>query len=392
MFSLLGLLKLAASNLRTNRLRSSLTVLGMVFGTGAVIATLSSSEGAARYIQSELEKLGTNVITVRSGSDASFRESDKDLLKKYADSLESVSLVHEIIGADARYGSRVFRSFLFGVDSSYFDLLRLNIHRGRIFDPAENNAGGFVALLGHGTKKELFGAQNAIGEFLHLYVGEISLIFEVIGVLKEKGGPAGHGVDSGVFIASRTAAKIAPDKMRTSFLAATLVKEDASLKAKIQTQKLFARRFPAGLQISDAREAIERTQEIWKKQNLVGICLAIISLLTGGVGIMNIMLLSVTLRRKEIGLRKAVGANDTHILIQFLLEAVIVCLCGGILGIILGMLFGQQVARLMGQWNAVLSVSTILCALGFATLTGIFFGLLPALRASRMDPYDALRT
>ncbi len=141
----------------------------------------------------------------------------------------------------------------------------------------------------------------------------------------------------------------------------------------------------------DAREAIQRTKEIWSKQNLVGLCLAAVSLITGGIGIMNVMLLSIQQRRKEIGLRKAIGARNSEIIMQFLMETALISLMGGLLGLLTGVTFGQQVAKMMGQWEAVLSYSTILLALGFSVSTGLVFGIFPAVRASRIDPYDALR-
>ncbi len=392
MFSLLGLFKLAFANLRINKLRSSLTVLGMVFGTGAVIATLSSNEGAARFIQDELAKLGTNLVSIRSQDpNHPFTESDLALIRKYSQKMESVSLVQEVKNAEARFNANIISVRLTGVSGSYFPALRLILHRGRLFTQSEETECAFVGLVGHTTKLKLFGNRNPIGNFVHVYIGEASFVFQIIGEFKEKGGSSST-IDWALYIPTQTAIKIASVKGRSSHLEMTLKSSDQALQAKTEIQHLISRKFPSGLVISDAREAIEQTKGIWEKQNLVGICLALISLLTGGVGIMNIMLLSVSQRRKEIGLRKAVGANEMHILTQFLLEAVLVCLIGGFAGIAVGIFFGQQVAQMMGQWNAVVSLSTVFYALGFAMLTGVVFGLFPALRASRLDPYEALRT
>ena len=164
------------------------------------------------------------------------------------------------------------------------------------------------------------------------------------------------------------------------------------MRAKTQAQAILKSRFPAdGVKIFDAREAIERTNAIWEKQNLVGIALASVCLLTGGVGIMNVMTLSVLHRKREVGLRKAIGATDAAISTQFLLEAVFICFVGGIAGVLTGWGFGRQVAKMLGDWEATMSVQAVVLALGFATFVGIFFGLYPAIRASKMAPYDALR-
>jgi len=393
MFPWLGLFKLALANLRINKLRSGLTILGMVFGTGAVIATLSSNEGAAQYIKKQLEQIGTNIVYVSADNRNKNMLSleDKALLLKYSELFDSASYVLTSGGSQSRYETKVKSVTLFGVETPYFEATRLSLKQGRVFSLQEDYEEAMVVILGANTKKELFGDSNAISEYVHLYVDKADFMMRVIGVLKEKGGPAGQSLDGGFFIPQNTLKKLSNVDDLNAILAITLLDDESSPQAKLQIEGLLASRFPKGLQISDAREAIERTKGIWEKQNLVGICLAIISLLTGGVGIMNIMLLSVTQRRKEIGLRKAVGASNAIVLSQFLLEAVSVCFLGGILGIIAGLAFGQQVAKMMGQWEAVVSPMTIVMALAVATLTGVVFGLAPAYNASKLDPYEALR-
>ncbi len=388
MISSLGLIRLAFYNLRINKLRSSLTLLGMVFGTGAVIATLSSNEGAARFIRTELEKLGTNVVVVQ-GTEGGHQvdEMDRALLKKYADAFSSLSLVMSVPGANIRFHSQVKPTQILGIEANYSVATRMTLQTGRFFDDFENNHAAFLTVLGSEVKAELFGKDNAMGKLVHVFIGPNAHLFEVIGVVKAKG----NALDSSIFIPNRTASLLSPENRSGVSLAAVLANENFATRGKEQALTLLKRRYPTSLVVSDARESIERTKNIWGKQNLVGICLAFISLLTGGVGIMNIMLLSVSQRKKEIGLRKAVGANDGHILAQFLMEAMIICLAGGILGICVGILFGQRVAEMMGQWKAEISISTILMALGFSMLTGVVFGLLPAIRAARLDPYEALR-
>lgn len=387
----LGLAKLAFSNLKINKLRSILTVFGMMFGTGAVIATLSSNEGAAQYIRGELEKLGTANLVVRSSDPgATLQERDLEPIRNYSRLFNSLNLLSVTANAHLRYESHVTDVTIQGVTPALFDANKLSLATGRIFDPVENQKSRPVVVLGGLVKKQLFGDYDPIAARVHLFVNDAVVALQVIGVLPEKGGAAAQ-IDSAIFIPRSLLEKLTPERDRQTVLVATLQNEEQSQEAKAQLQALMKGRFPSGIEVADSREAIERTKNIWGKQNLVGICLAFISLITGGVGIMNIMLLSVAQRRKEIGLRKAVGAAESHILLQFLLEALIVCFFGGVLGIIVGVLFGQQVAQMMGQWEAKISLGTIFSALGFSMLTGVVFGLLPALRASRMDPYEALR-
>jgi putative ABC transport system permease protein len=394
MISPIAFFQLAIANLKTNKLRAVLTMLGMVFGTGAVIATMSSSEGAANHIKDEMKKLGTNVITVSNdGTGPFFSVKHAELLKKYSTTIKAVSILEWLDGIEVRYDAKLSSVRALSAESEYFDIFSLNRKSGRIYDELEDQQAAPVVILGSAVKESLFGKENATGKFIHLYREKSAFLVQVIGVLEEKGGAQAEMVDRNIFLPHKTLSKMAASQPpNNTALAAVLKNEDEAPIARNEIKTLLKSQFPNGVQISDARETIERSKELWEKQNLVGLALALLSLLTGGVGIMNIMLLSIAQRSKEIGLRKAVGARDSHILIQFLLEAVILCLVGGVLGILFGVFFGQQVASLMGQWQATTSMMTIGVALAFSMMVGIGFGLLPAMRAARLDPYEALRT
>jgi len=394
MISPIAFFQLALANLKTNKLRAVLTMLGMVFGTGAVIATMSSSEGAAQYIKEEMKKLGTNIITVSvDDSSRGLQTQHIDFLKRYSTTLKSASLLTFGENIELRYGAKLVATKTVSAESGYFDEFNLARKSGRIYDTYENRNMALVAILGANIKQSLFGDESAVGKFIHLYKDQSAFLIQVIGVLAEKGGTQADTVDRAIFLPPKTAFKLnRSEENPNSSISVILKNEDLAPLARQEINHLLKSQFTSGIQISDAREAIERSKDLWEKQNLVGLALAVLSLITGGVGIMNIMLLSVAQRSKEIGLRKAVGARNSHILIQFLLEAVILCVIGGILGVIFGVLFGQQVAALMGQWKAHISPLTISMALCFSTLVGVGFGLLPALRASQMDPYEALRT
>jgi putative ABC transport system permease protein len=281
---------------------------------------------------------------------------------------------------------------MFGVSADYFDSMGLNNRRGRIFDDFDNKHMNLVAVMGYKLAKRMFGNDHPIAENIYLSLNSKLFVVRVAGELKEKGGTLGDLVDNALFLPQQTLQKLVAKQSLSTVILGTLVDENNSNLAKTETLALLGRSFKGGLVVNDAREAIERTKDIWDKQNLVGICLALISLLTGGTGIMNVMLLSINQRKREIGIRKAVGAPDRAIFSQFLFESVLVCFLGGVIGVLVGVLFGQQVANLMGQWEAAISMGAVGLALGSACGIGIVFGLLPAKRASRLDPFEALRS
>lgn len=386
----LSLLRIATQNLRINWLRSSLTVLGMVFGTGSVIATLSSNEGAKAFVTQELKKLGTNILSIQTTQGPPLKVGDAALLGKYSKNFKSIAFTIAVPGISLQNQSKVLEAAVLGVDASYFANFRLSPARGRSFTTREMERADLVIVLGSKLASDLFGNADPIDRYVHLRKGDATLSILVIGALKPKGISSGINFDVSAYISRNLAEKLGGDAPIAS-ISAMLADDEASDAAKLDLAALIGGRYPGALQVSDAREAIERTQSIWKNQNLVGLLLASISLLTGGIGIMNVMLLSINQRKREIGLRRAIGATRISITIQFLLEAVIVCFCGGVLGIGAGWIFGRQVAAMLGQWQSETSWTGIAVALTFATLTGVFFGLFPAIRASRLAPVDALR-
>jgi putative ABC transport system permease protein len=384
------IMRLAVSTLLENRLRSILTLIGMVFGTAAVIATLSSNDGAKKFITKQLENLGTKLMTATSQT-ADISPSEANLIMKYTTEVESAVLERDLGGALIRWGRTTAQSKAYAVESSYFKALGLSIDKGRTLDQTEYNAADMAVIIGHKVRENLFGpSRSFVGERIVIEIGTKLALLRVVGAFKEKGGSSSE-FDNSVFVSPKLGTKLSARVTRPRLIV-LLKSDDQSALVKQQIAALLSPRHGGGLQVSDAREAIERTQSIWAKQNLVGICLAIVSLLTGGVGIMNIMILSIFQRQKEIGLRKAVGAKNSEIAFQFLFETVLICLMGGMIGVLVGWGFGQQVAKMLGDWEAETSLFSVGLALGFSVLTGVLFGLIPAIRASRIDPYDALRS
>lgn len=389
-----GMARTALINLRINTLRSCLTVLGITFGTGAVIATLSSNEGASRYIKAELAKIGTNILLVEPKDAAQeLRSSHVSLLRRYGDMIAEASLFRILEPAQLQRDSRVYSGTAVGIDASYFAAVKQDLRTGRAPTQGEIEGRGMVVVLGSAAADALFGKHPAVNEDVTLTLENgAAFVMQVIGVLRERGGGDGTAVNQALYFPSTTAARLWGTARGTSRIAANLVSDEASKEARVLMEKLLSPAFAQGVAVSDSRESVERTQSIWRKQNLVGLCLAGICLLTGGVGIMNVMVLSIAQRRKEIGLRKAVGATHKDIVMQFLLESIFVCFIGGVTGAAIGTLFGRQIARMLGEWEAVTSPGVVAMAIAFSLLTGLVFGLFPAIRAAKIDPYDALRS
>jgi putative ABC transport system permease protein len=382
------ILRLALVTLWENRLRSILTLVGMVFGNAAVIATLSSNEGAKVFIAKQLASLGNKLMTVELQG-ASVSTPDIEAVYRYVDNIDYAA--RERVAGDGQmiYRRNVTRVRIMGVENDYFPVTNLTLDAGRMFLPEELRMGEPVAIIGANVRRALFKDNPFMNEYVTMMVGTTPVMLRVIGVTREKGGAAAN-LDSSIFISPSLAVKITGGS--SDRIMVLLRDDNQSIGVKNQITALLGPKYGSAMRVADAREAIERTKAIWGKQNLVGICLAAISLLTGGVGIMNIMLLSIHQRQKEIGLRKAVGARNSEIATQFLLETVIICVLGGLVGILVGWGFGQQVAKMLGDWEASMSLVSVLVALSFSVMTGVLFGATPAMRAARIDPYDALRT
>ena len=388
MASLSMILRLALVTLWENRLRSILTLVGMVFGNAAVIATLSSNEGAKVFIAKQLASLGNKLMTVELQG-ATVSTTDLEAVYRYVENIDYAARERVAGDGQVMYRRSATSVRIMGVDNDYFPVTNLVLDTGRMFLAEELSAGDPVAIIGSNVRRALFKDIPFMNEYVTLMVGSTPVMLRVIGVTREKGGAAAN-LDSSIFISPSLAVKVTGASSDRIML---LLRDDnQSIGVKNQITALLGPKFGAAMRVADAREAIERTKAIWGKQNLVGICLAAISLLTGGVGIMNIMLLSIHQRQKEIGLRKAVGARNSEIATQFLLETVIICLLGGLVGILVGWGFGQQVAKMLGDWEASMSLVSVLVALSFSVMTGVLFGATPAMRAARIDPYDALRT
>ena len=393
----------ALAAIRANMLRSFLTTLGIIIGVSAVIAMVALGEGAQRNVEDQISRMGTNVLTIRaqrrrSGGVSTVDTEDLEVADAEALRRESGGL----LTVSPEISSRVQLSYLRwnsnnevrGVWPEYFGMYNLSVEHGVIFDQGQVQGRRRVAVLGYGVPEELeTPAAILVGKTIQIR----GQPFEVIGVLEEKGDAGFNRPDEDVFIPTSTAQyRVFGGRSRLSSIFAQVPSTKEMDQAYGEIDRILRRehRIRPGEDVdfrirnsSDLVETFNATSQTFRLL-LAGI--AGISLLVGGIGIMNIMLVSVTERTREIGVRKALGATRRAILFQFLIEALVLCVMGGILGVGAGFGGAEVLTRTQG-WDTVVSAQVVMAAVVFSAAIGLFFGIWPAQRAAKLDPIDALR-
>jgi len=393
-------IRLARDSLIANRMRSVLTMLGVVIGVGAVILLVSIGEGARRYIRKELGELGSNILVVVPGKTS--REGGMHMgtsaVRKltYDDAVivekRSGSVAHAvpvILGTSwIKHGGRSRDTYIVGVTEPYFLIRNLGIEIGRAFNESEVEAGRRVCVLGRTVKREVLGDMNPLGA--HVTIGNSK--FRVVGMMKPKGVTLGNDMDDVVFIPVTAARELFDTD---SLLNITVkVKEPEFIeRAKGEIGEVLVKRH-AGREdftILSQDEMLNVMNKILAIMTAVLSGIAAISLLVGGIGIMNIMLVSVRERTKEIGVRKALGAKKSDILFQFLTEAVALSVAGGAAGIIFGGGVSLAIPHVISFLPTHLQWWSVALAFTFSVAVGVFFGVYPARKAALYDPIVALR-
>lgn len=413
---LLEQIRLALRALSVNKLRSALTMLGIIIGVGAVITLLSVGQGVQNLVTGQLQSVGTNLLFVVSGNlDAATSGarsvSGLTLTLKDADAIadpfnvpDVMTVAPEVLaGANVSFGKINLRVTVSGVTPAYSPVRNFPVAYGNFIDDTDLSTRARVAVLGSRIAERLFEDKAyPIGATIKIN----NIPFKVIGVLESKGGTGGPGgnQDEVLMVPLSTAhQRLFPryhnrrGEPMLSVIYAQVVSEDRMEAASKEIAELLRQRHDIRFQDEDDFTVINQRDLLAIFGQITGVltiflgAIAGISLLVGGIGIMNIMLVSVTERTREIGLRKAVGAKRRDIMIQFLIESVTLALLGGILGIVLGTAGAYGISRLQSDLTAVVTAQAVLLATGFSAAVGLFFGIYPATRASKLNPIEALR-
>ncbi|MCJ7544618.1 MAG: ABC transporter permease [Phycisphaerae bacterium] len=399
---LLGVIvKVGVRSLWANRMRSFLAMLGIIIGVGAVISMLAMGTGAKRSILAQIQAMGTNLLSVRpglSGARGVTTGTRVNLTLEDAQAIAAggtgVRRLSPVVSGNvqAKYMNHNNRVTVNGAAMTFLPIRDFTIEKGRSFTEIEAEQSARVAILGPEVATDLFGANDPIGEAVKLK----GINFTVIGVTKAKGGQGFSNPDDEICIPYTTAMKqvFGVDHLREILVqadeGADLAKVEQSLRTVLRQRHKLAADANDDFDIRNQADLIERVSQSTQTFTILLGGIASISLLVGGIGIMNIMLVSVTERTREIGIRKAIGAKERTILLQFLLEAMITTGLGGLIGVAAGM-GGAGIIGKASQFTTVVEPFSVILALSFSAFIGVFFGFYPAWRAARLDPVDALR-
>ena len=401
---LTAIFRISLRALRRNVLRSLLTMLGIIIGVAAVIAMVAVGNGAKAQVEAQIATLGQNVILIMSGnanrggfgmgfgSAPSLTKQDYEALRKEITGITGVS-PDVRASAQVAAGNQNVNTTVFGVSEDYVQIRTWPVASGANFTEADVRSANKVALIGQTTAKTLFGEGDPVGQFIR--VGNAS--FSVVGLLASKG-MAMMGMDQDdVVLVPYTSAMIRLTGAAT-FRSFSVQAEASGLVEEVKTQltELLRQRHRIGagknddFNIRTQQEIAEMATSTSKVMTVLLGAIAGVSLMVGGIGIMNIMLVSVTERTREIGVRLAVGARGRDILMQFLIEAMILSVTGGLVGIALGIGVARTLSANFG-WNTLVSPQSIVMAFAFSVAIGVFFGFYPARKAAQLDPIEALR-
>jgi len=400
-------LKISLRALRVNKMRSGLTMLGIIIGVGAVIAMLAVGTGASRKISEQISSMGSNLLIILpgattaggvrmgAGTQPTLTMGDADAIQKESPAVSDVAPVLNGV-AQVVYGHQNWSTGVTGTTPNMLKVRDWPLASGRTFTEQDVKSATKVCLLGQTVVDNLFGDQNPVGQIIRIK----SVPFLVIGVLAPKGqSPQGQDQDDTIYIPVTTAQKKLfgtsfPGMVRIIMVKARTA-EDLG-PAEKQINELLRQRHHIGQKqendftVRNLTQIMQAAEQSTKVMTLLLGAIASVSLLVGGIGIMNIMLVSVTERTREIGIRMAIGAKTWDIRLQFIIEALTLSLTGGVIGIIFGV-SGSKILAMAAGWTTIVSPLSVLMAFGFSGLVGIFFGFYPAYKASLLNPIDALR-
>jgi putative ABC transport system permease protein len=403
----LDIQKMALHALGKNKIQTALTMLGIVIGVSAVIAMVSLGQGAQKLVQDQVAGMGESVLQIqggggwnqgggaRQGNDQqTLTEGDVDAIRK---EVPTVKLITPIAQAQGQFvfGNQNWSSRVEGSNEHYLDIRGLKIDQGDFFTEADVRTANRVVVLGKTVADNLFQGSDPIGQTIRIR----NLPYRVIGVLRAKGQSAtGQDQDDTALMPYTTVQKKMTNSAipRINRITVSAIGPQATGAAKEQITELLRERHgirsgqPEDFRVNNLTEVAEAAEATTRVMTLLLGSIAAVSLLVGGIGIMNIMLVSVTERTREIGIRMAIGSRGSYIRMQFLAESVILCMLGGFIGVLVGIGLSLAIASVMG-WPSYVSPQAASIAFLFSAATGIFFGYYPAHKAASLDPIDALR-
>ena len=401
--SYFAILKVALKALNANKMRTILTMLGIIIGVGSVITMLSIGQGVSKQVESNINSLGTNVLTITPGSLSrggvfqSGMEAQSlmpDDVKAIERECGAIAYASPVVRRNMQiiYGNQNWNTTVYGTSEAYGDIRNWNVSSGAFLAAQDIQSTSKVCVVGQAVVDNLFNGEDPVNQILRIQ----KVPFRIIGVLEEKG-QTGMGNQDDCVIVPYTTAMTRLSRMRNlNSIVCSVVSEDQMDQGVREITDLIRQRhrIPDGNEddftVRSQADLASTMAEVTGVMTLFLSAIAFVSLLVGGIGIMNIMLVSVTERIREIGIRMALGARGRDILMQFLSESIVLSVIGGILGIILGMVLAWCIAY-FAKWQSVVTVESVLLSFAFAAAVGIFFGFYPAFKASQLDPIEALR-
>jgi len=403
--NLWAIFKIAVRALGRNKMRTALTMLGIIIGVGAVIAMVSIGQGAQIMVENQINSMGSNILYVMPGNvnqggaslgqGAASTLTDEDVVAIERE-IPAVVAASPMMNAQAQivYGNQNWSLRIQGANEKFPQIRNWQTEQGAFFTEADVRSASRVIVLGKTPAKKLFGSQDPIGEMVRVR----NLSFRVVGVLAEKGSSFGQDQDDAAVIPYTTVQRKLSSRTIPSINQAMVSASSPRAAALAETQiaELLRQRHriapgePDDFRVQNMSDVAAASAQLTGIMTLLLGSIAAISLVVGGIGIMNIMLVSVTERTREIGIRMAVGARPSYIRIQFLTESVVLSLAGGTLGMIIGGVLAAVAANLLG-FPSLVSGLAVVIAFGFSSAIGVFFGYYPAHKAAALDPIEALR-
>jgi putative ABC transport system permease protein len=404
--NLLMIIRVAFRALVRNKMRAALTMLGIIIGVSAVIAMVSIGQGASASVQAQIESIGTNLLFVSAGAqnvggvrsgigDTGTNTLTVEDLETIKREVPSVSMVTPSVNARSQLvaGNMNWNTAVTGVSEEYPEIRKWPVANGSFFTDSDVRSAARVIVIGQSLADNLFPGADPIGQDLRV----MNLPFRIVGVLARKGqDQQGRDQDDVAFAPYTTVQKkiLGRDRVQIAYVSA--ISQDATYTAQAQSTELLRQRHkltanePNDFTVRNMTDVAEAANETSKTMTILLACIAGVSLLVGGIGIMNIMLVSVTERTREIGIRMAIGARSSAVRSQFLIESIVLSLTGGTIGIILGIGLSLAIPAMLG-WPTLISMMAIVGSVLFSAAVGIFFGYYPARKAASLDPIEALR-